>query len=554
MRDRAEDGLLRLSLSGRFRVTAADGTDLTPKGAKVQGLLALLATSPDLCRNRRWLEDKLWSDRGTDQASASLRQALTELRRSLGTSHPVLTSDRQKIGLRRDRVQVDLSTTGDPEFLEGLDVRDPEFESWLRHERHRHLTDAPIRADLWHVAGPALAGPALPAPAAPHARRTDRTTASVVLQKSRNTADGLALMEDLFIDAVALSLREALGITVFTRRQTPGLPNSIAVTVQAMAAGPGERFLRVRAEDGATGQVLWSGRSMALPTDPTPEATALTLFANQVVEVLGDALSLELGGAGDLNAMVLQRLAVRKIWTLDPLRLAEAETLLTLADEIRPQGLTLARRGQLRVLQMVERHGSDAQTLRDEARALCGKAMEREPNNSMVLAVLSYVRCAIDDSPLAGAELAQRSVRLNPGNPLAWDSLSYAHLHAGRIEEAHRIAMKVQTIGAAAPNRFWWDMGLCLTSALTGDLDLALTMARTAASDSPDFRAAQRYVVALGAAADQPGLALAAARRLKALEPDFTMDALAHNPAYPVGVLRRAGLLRSDRIRALGEP
>ena len=41
---------------------------------------------------------------------------------------------------------------------------------------------------------------------------------------------------------------------------------------------------------------------------------------------------------------------------------------------------------------------------------------------------------------------------------------------------------------------------------------------------------------------------------LKALEPDFTMDALAHNPAYPVGVLRRAGLLRSDRIRALGEP
>lgn len=226
-------------------------------------------------------------------------------------------------------------------------------------------------------------------------------------------------MEDLFIDAVALSLREALGITVFTRRQTPGLPNSIAVTVQAMAAGPGERFLRVRAEDGATGQVLWSGRSMALPTDPTPEATALTLFANQVVEVLGDALSLELGGAGDLNAMVLQRLAVRKIWTLDPLRLAEAETLLTLADEIRPQGLTLARRGQLRVLQMVERHGSDAQTLRDEAWALCGKAMEREPNNSMVLAVLSYVRCAIDDSPLAGAELAQRSVRLNPGNPLA---------------------------------------------------------------------------------------------------------------------------------------
>lgn len=548
MRDTAEDGMLRLCLSGRLRMEAPDGTDLTPKGAKVQGLLALLATSPDLCRNRRWLEDKLWSDRGMDQASASLRQALTELRRSLGAHDAVLTADRQKIGLRRDRVQIDLSTTGDPEFLEGLDVRDPEFESWLRHERHRQLSNAPLRDDLLRATSAAR-----PAPAAPPVRRVDRVMPSVVLQKSRNTADGLALMEDLFIDAVALSLREALGITVITRRQTPDLPNSILVAIQAMATGPGERFLRARAEDTANGQVLWSGRSMPLPPTATPEAAALTLFANQVVEVLGDALSLGLGGPGDLNAMVLQRLALRKIWTLDPLRLAEADTLLALADEIRPQALTLARRGQLRVLQMVEQHGKDAQTLRDEAMGFCCKALAREPNNSMVLAVLSYVRCAIDDSPLVGAELAQRSVRLNPGNPLAWDSLSYANLHAGRIDEAHRIALKVQDIGAAAPNRFWWDMGLCLTAALTGDSALALQMAQLSAAAAPDFRAAQRYIVALAAAADQPNLALAAAQRLKSLEADFSIDALANDPAYPVGVLRRAGLLRSDRISALEE-
>ena len=101
------------------------------------------------------------------------------------------------------------------------------------------------------------------------------------------------------------------------------------------------------------------------------------------------------------------------------------KTLLTLADEIRPQGLTLARRGQLRVLQMVERHGSDAQTLRDEARALCGKAMEREPNNSMVLAVLSFGTVAVAQAlfPLWAHHPSTAGLRVHLANGLYVNAL-----------------------------------------------------------------------------------------------------------------------------------
>jgi hypothetical protein len=35
------------------------------------------------------------------------------------------------------------------------------------------------------------------------------------------------------------------------------------------------------------------------------------------------------------------------------------------------------------------------------------------------------------------------------------------------------------------------------------------------------------------------------------LEGDFNLDALALDPAYPLGVLRRSGLLPSDRILAI---
>ncbi len=543
--------MVRIGLTGRFRVCGGDGSDLTPKGAKSQGLMALLATSPDLCRNRRWLEDKLWSDRGAEQASASLRQALVDVRRALGPHSDLLLADRQKIGLRRDRVTIELTPDDETEFLEGIDVRDPEFESWLRHERHRHLSLSPVPQSRW----PERSGPQPDMQPdlrpMPEIRRADRRQVVIVLQKTRTTADGLSLLEDMFIDAAGLSLREALGVTVYTRRQTPEAPNTICVAVQAIASGDGGRFLRVRAVEVDTEQVLWSGRSEALNGLRGPEETRFILFANQVVEVLADAVSLEVGRSGALDSIVLQRLALRKMWTMNAARLVEADTLLGLADEVQPRGLISARRAQVRVMQMVERHQGDVAALKDEAMALCRTAMEREPNNSMVLAVVAYVRCAIDATPVAGADLAQRSVRMNPNNPLAWDSLSYARLHAGQIAEAHEIALRVQRIGSAAPNRFWWDMGLCLTSALVGDDDLALRMAMSSATEAPEFRAAHRYVLALGAAAGQRETAQDAARKLASLEDGFSVERLARDPEYPVGVLRRAGRLKSDRILSL---
>jgi hypothetical protein len=536
--------LVRVVLSGRFRVESPEGLDLTPKGAKNQALLALMATSPDLFRNRRWLEDKLWSDRGSDQASASLRQALSEIRRALGQHAGILLSDRQKIGLQRELVQLDLSATGEPEFLEGIDVRDVEFEAWLRNERHRQLSLLPMSGELKGAVTPVVS---VAKPPLPSIRRPEQRKYVIVLQKSRIAADGLSLMEDLFIDCVALALRESLGISVFTRRQKPDLPNTIAVTVQAFVGAGGERFLRARAVELDSERVLWSGNSAAQKGVRGPDDPEIVQFANQTVEVLGDALTLQVQG-GAMDALMLQRLAVRKLWTMNPDRMAEAETLLNLSDEMSPRGLNVARRAQLRALQLIERHGQDGQSLREEADACCRWALEREPNNSMVLAVVAYARCAVDDKPHYGAELASRSVRMNPNNPLAWDSLSFARLYAGHLAEAHAIALKVQKIGSAAPNKFWWDMGLCLTAALAGDEPLALQMAQSAAVSAPDFRAALRHVIVLAAASGQRNAAAQAASQLQKLEPSFSLDVLANDTAYPVGLLRRAGMLDGGRI------
>ena len=133
-----------IRLVGLFQVLDASGQDHTPRGAKARALLAMLCRTQGHCRPRRWLEGRLWSDRGPDQASGSLRQALSELRKALGPLALHLQSDRDRVGLMRFGTDLDrdpgasrLALAGGREFLEGIDIPDPAFGRWLTEERHR---------------------------------------------------------------------------------------------------------------------------------------------------------------------------------------------------------------------------------------------------------------------------------------------------------------------------------------------------------------------------------------------------------------------------------
>jgi hypothetical protein len=138
--DSSPDGLLLLDLAGPLRLTDARGADVTPTLRKGQGLLALVGTSPGLRRSRTWLQDKLWSDRGPTQGAASLRQCLCRLRAAMGKHADCLKAGPNWIALDSARVHVRTHShaadhDGHVEFLEGLDIGDPEFEDWLRDQR-----------------------------------------------------------------------------------------------------------------------------------------------------------------------------------------------------------------------------------------------------------------------------------------------------------------------------------------------------------------------------------------------------------------------------------
>jgi TolB-like protein/DNA-binding SARP family transcriptional activator len=141
-----------LELLGPLRLGNSAGDDLTPKPRKTRALLALVALSKGSIPRAR-LTDLLWGDRGEEQAKASLRQALYELRTLASAGY--LTADRQAIGTGPKKLPTDLGRIQrlidgndadglasaleavDCPILADLDDITPELDEWLRDERVR---------------------------------------------------------------------------------------------------------------------------------------------------------------------------------------------------------------------------------------------------------------------------------------------------------------------------------------------------------------------------------------------------------------------------------
>jgi len=145
---------LDLTLLGGFRARLDPGSPLALPTRKAQALLAYLAMTAGRPHPRDKLANLLWGDMRPPQSRASLRQALTALRKGLGTS-PALRIEAETVALDPAAVVVDVLTfetlvkSGDPvqleqavalyhgDILAGLALDEAPFEEWLLGERER---------------------------------------------------------------------------------------------------------------------------------------------------------------------------------------------------------------------------------------------------------------------------------------------------------------------------------------------------------------------------------------------------------------------------------
>jgi hypothetical protein len=288
-----------LDLLGPLCLRDAAGVDLTPRGRKSQGLLALVAVSPALRRSRAWLQDKLWSDRPQEQGSASLRQCLTQVRASLGRHVDCLMTDRDWVALDPARVHVlaehDQAELDDAEFLEGLDIRDAEFEHWVRDqrmryaERHGHAPEEPVstadpagRSSLQPIVGLALS--ARDDPMAAFAELTLNLVASALLKNPK-----IGVMD----------LRHHAGLAVSSRPAE--MPNWI-LCAGSLACGRAVR-ITLTLSDAAANRLRWTETAtFDVAEFHAREPRSVLALAAQVVHAIQARVPLAEAGHGSVRA------------------------------------------------------------------------------------------------------------------------------------------------------------------------------------------------------------------------------------------------------------
>jgi len=530
---------IEISLYGGVFVFGVDGENLTPKSAKGRALIALLATHDQKQRSRAWLQSKLWSDRAPEQASASLRREVANLRQILSDYQHVLKSSRYDISLHPELVNVRQYDGPSPEeaFLEGLDIKDDEFDIWLRDAKSDLCLDPTIkgsaRDDIFgsrrHVAE-FVASPSI----------------CFVPQSGDDTTT--RIVEEMYVDIVNKSISELFDIHVVPPHRRQSLnQNSFEIQIRVSEFQNGSFTItnRILSQNGA---LLWSENCrIENVTGPIAYCAQAIAQSHQLFDKLTKLLSgQEPENIDTISAAEIATLAMNKTLSFGPGEMAKARSLWDIAIDRDPRGSYYAWRAQLSAIAHVERLEGDVTSNREISRIYCEKAMAMDPMNSYVLALNATSNLIFDNNIVGSLELAKLALKRNPANPVAWWAFCNAQLYNQQYEPAYRTAITAQSLAAGTRLQFWCDFQRSVTAAVTRRNDEAIKFGESSALLAPGYKPPLRYLIALYVERSDIANARRSANTLANFEGVLSPEQLIEDENYPVSLMRRTGLIKKE--------
>lgn len=489
--------LLRLKVFGAMEAWSWSGENVLPRGRKAQAILAYLALCGEATVPRQRLIKLLWSKRWDEQARASLRQSLMELRRYIGAINPDLLSiEKDRISLQGVKVWVDgigaRSHTSGPtspppasqqadNFLESLRGLDSAFDRWIDTRAKAMLcrTDAATRHD------------ALELSAVDDAHTADK-------EPIEGEMAG-ASVEDDFATAAEVGQpddrRLTIAVTPFI--QIDGSPNtahlSMAFTREVVTALARFRWFIVRvgsigeAEQSdyrLDGSVLsWANhyrvavrlvdcRAAVQPIwvhERDLDRTALQEFlgnlAERVVEhVDPEILSIETRRARhkapvDCAAYECLLRAIHLVYSFERQNWELGRTLLEQAIAKDPQfGRAYAVSAVARSTALSQGWLAPTDVEIETLDAYATRAIACDPGDSMALAISAHTRLRVKGDFGYAMPIYERALQLNPSCGFAWGYSAIAHGYLGHTDEAMR------RLGRARELMVWDSYGQFLDS------------------------------------------------------------------------------------------
>lgn len=529
---------LELRLAGRLRLLRSDGADITPTGRKAQGLLALLGAAPDYRRSRVWLQDKLWSTQPGDLGAGSLRQELARLRRILGDSRDCILADHGGLGLDPDRVRVRLDPepgewelTGEPpEFVEGLDIADPEFEDWVRDQRLAFSE----RYEALEPPAPKAEVRTRPEPPAREEKGLEPPSIAVLpIAVLGDHEDGAILATCLAVDIIG-------HLTRFRRVDV------IAYATTTNFAGAGLSAAEIGARLGAryiTQGTLWHmGARMRLKFDLIEAETDRVVWSENVVNDCQDLFEIEaeIATAVAAGLMVeIDQIERARIRARDPESLAAYELCIRGIDEILrvdPDGCLRAisyfnraverETGYARALSGISRaHGfqwkyrwaQDRMAALDRAEEFALNAVDCDINDASANAGLGWVALYRREHDRSLAAY-RRAMQLNPSDADILAEYADALKHSGSALESVPLFERAIRLNPYASDHYLKDLAHAYF--IGEDYETAISTVQRMRRP----RLSSRVLAASYALAGSLDKAKRTAMELRQVFPDFTAD------------------------------
>ena len=524
--------MLLVRLLGPMQISGPDGRNLTPQTQKARAILAMVLVADGGVRARSWLMDHLWSTKPRQLAQMSLRQCLREIRKSLAPwADDVLRIDSFVVAVDRSKIAIADDPDGlgkEGDFLEGTDIDDPEFEEWLTLER-RSFERLQARLE------PARAEPNVRSDEPPFGLRIDPPITSGMDAEEGEAAN-------VILDRIVTTLNEE-GFRHFRdRRQRSvlaaaagGWSARCSVCLRCSVSRVDERAHVVLAlVDVAQEQIVWirtyDVHLQALRSEREPKLLAGLAQCVERIWHERDAAARR-SRSGEDGADVL-RAAVQDMFELGAPDLERAERdlrgLITT-----PQGALasawLAFLTTFRVGQRFVRHDG---ALHEHARELTRRALEREPDNAVVLSLAGHVHSYLFGNYVRAEELFEQAIRANPTRPLSWDLYSVLHAYVGRPQPGLQCALFARHLGSHSPYRYYFDTSCLITASLLGKHDIAVKYGEAVLEERPSFNSVLRFLTASYSHLGDEAKAEAMRRRLLDIEPSFSIGTL-RDARYP---------------------
>lgn len=519
-----DTGTIHFALRGDFSVASATGVDITPRSKKAIGLLAMLAECQTMSRNRRWLQDRLWSDRSPQQASGSLRTTLNEIRKSFGEFADILGSDRKSVWLDAKRITSNLfDGSSSREFLEGLVIGDPEFNDWLIERRVEHNVRKPKQAEdpTWNRRISIQCGAPWKKEGARdiHAQIVNDQVGKII---SNFISNSRCSIDDTGADLIVRTAvdENAEGSAILVQVIDPVLDE--IVHSDHCFADDLQSFLQ---NQMMLGRFCWNVADVALEKIPFMRGTQ-------------DAITMRSG--------YVQQ-ALHKVLSFDPKEMKGSIDTLDIANDQAPAGLFLALKAWALTSMIMEDFLDEEPALVNEIKDLLRLSMEASPNDAMVAGVCANVRGILLQDFDGCIRLARQALRHNPNNVFALQAMSVGQAARGDHALAHEISNHTRVVSTYSKFEAMCNLHHALLCLVLKKADEALESSKLAARASPNYRAPRRQMIALNAAFGRLDDAKTNVADLKAVEPDFSLDRFLFDRQYPSNTLRKTGFLEAAR-------